>query len=485
MLTLLVIPVILTMSYSQVQKIGGTSISGNVNWRGTIIISGDVVVEEKSRLVIEPGTKILFEANQDITKSGTDKTRSEIIVRGTLIARGLPGRKIIFSSNSNIPRMGDWYSVEFLHLKTGTLLEYCVVEYAHNGITIKNSNILMSNCELRYNYHAGIRTEVKGNPEIKNSIISENGYAGLICELGSKPVLTDNLISLNRIGVVVFSLSQPNLGNLTPGENYNPGRNSIFSNEEFNFYNHSNKKVFAENNYWGDEGRSDIALKVYDRDDNSKYGAVDYTPVMRQSGQQKLGSLLLLAQNTSENPTNSSPPAVVQQANQPAINNLSRATKDTSAQKLEGQVLTKTENVKEEEMELSKKLDEMAPLIASISIPELQTRQLPVNSKEVKSQIDYSQVFLELFLDGGKKKYLNKPQIEVSHVPRNFWKHGEIRIKVVVDQEGNVESTSVLRGLNDVIDRVVMETVEKYQYQTGKINGQAVRFTTSEVFRFE
>ena len=485
--TILILLAIFTTSYSQVQRINGVIISGNVNWRGTVIIAGDVIVEQKSRLVIEPGTKVLFEPNQDLTRGGSDKTRSEIIVRGTLIARGLSGRKITFSSNSKTPRMGDWYSVEFLHLKPGTLLDYCIVEYAHNGITIKNSNIIMNNCELRYNYNAGIRTEVKANPEIKNSIISENGYAGLICELGSNPVLTDNLISINRIGVVVFSLSQPNLGHLTPGENYNPGRNSIFSNEEFNFYNHSNKKVFAENNNWGDNGRSAIAIKVYDSDDNNKYGTVDYLPVMRQSGQQNLGSMLLLAQNTNAPPTNSSKTPAVQKDIKPArsIDNSPTIFSDTTKQNTADKILAEMENLTDEDWDLSNKLDEMSPLIASTTIPEARTRQLPVDSKEVKSQIDYDQVFLELFLDGGKKQYINKHKLDTSRVPRTVWHQGEVRVKVVVDQSGNIESATILRGINDILDHLVIETVKKYEYQSGTINGQLVRFTTSEVFRFE
>ena len=113
--SLLIILVIFTTSYSQVQKINGEKITGNVNWRGTIVIAGDVIIEQKSRLVIEPGTKVLFEPNQDLAKGGSDKTRCEIIVRGTLIARGLPGRKITFSSNSSVPRMG-----ELIRFKGGT-----------------------------------------------------------------------------------------------------------------------------------------------------------------------------------------------------------------------------------------------------------------------------------------------------------------------------------------------------------------------------
>ena len=487
--SLLIILITISIAHSQVQRIAGQTISGNVNWSGTIIISGDVTIAQKSRLVIEPGTRILFEPNQDVTKGGADKTRSEIIVRGTLVARGLPGRKITFSSNSESPRMGEWYSLEFLHLKGGTLLEYCVVEYAHNGLTIKNTHMIVNNCEVRYNYHAGIRTEVKSTAEIKNSMISENGYAGLICELGSKPVLTDNLISLNRIGIVVFSLSQPNLGNMAPGDDYNPGRNNIYNNEEYNLYNHSNKKIFAENNYWGDRNRSVIAQKVYDKDDNSKYGSVDYAPVLRQSGQQNLGSMLLLAQNSGPSP----PPASQAPArtNQPApapaaTQETTPANRDTVTATPQNENLAqKTEDTVDETIDLSKKLDEMAPIMASAAAPEPVVRQLSVSSKEVEKKIDYNKIFLELFLDGGKKKYVTKPKLNSSKIPRNFWEAGEVRVKVIVGKNGKVEEASILRGLNDVIDQIVLDTVDEIQYQAGLINGRAVKFSTSEVFRFK
>jgi TonB family protein len=485
---LIIFLAIVNVSYTQIQRLDGLTISGNATWKGTIILSGDVTVPKNSRLVIEPGTKVLFDSNVDLTKGGTDKTRSEMIVRGTLIARGLPGRKITFSSNAESPRMGDWYSLQFLHLKGGTLLEYCVIEYAHNGLTIKNSKILVNNCEVRYNYHAGIRTEVKSTAEIKNSIISENGYAGLICELGAKPVLTDNLISSNRIGVVVFSLSQPNLGNMKPGDTYNPGRNNVYNNEEFNLYNHSNKKIIAENNYWGDETSSEIAKKVYDKNDNSKYGVVDYMPVLRQSGQQNLGTMLLLAQNNNPASPSTNQSAQTKKPEVTPVQKTEAASEDTLKTLSENQNLTENKNTETSDkpsMDLSKKLDNMAPIMASAAVPEPVVRHLAVDSKEVQKKIDYENIFLEAFLDNGEKKYVTKPKFDSSKIPRNFWEAGEVRVRVIVDKRGRVENASVLRGLNDYIDRLVLETVERFEYQTGQINGRAVKFSTSEVFRFK
>ena len=105
--------------------------------------------------------------------------------------------------------------------------------------------------------------------------------------------------------------------------------------------------------------------------------------------------------------------------------------------------------------------------------------------KEVKNKIDYNQIFLELFLDGGKKKYVNKPDVKSSKIPRNLWKAGEVRVKVIVGEEGRVESASILRGINDIVDEVVLETVNNFEYQSGCVNGQPVKFSTSEVFRFK
>jgi TonB family protein len=103
----------------------------------------------------------------------------------------------------------------------------------------------------------------------------------------------------------------------------------------------------------------------------------------------------------------------------------------------------------------------------------------------VETFIDYNQVFLEYFLDGGKKEYTSKPKFKVNNILRNVIRAGEIRVRVIVDRNGQVEAASVLRGINPILDQAVRETVETYRYKPGQINGQLVRFSTSEVFRFE
>ena len=45
--------------------------------------------------------------------------------------------------------------------------------------------------------------------------------------------------------------------------------------------------------------------------------------------------------------------------------------------------------------------------------------------------------------------------------------------------------TKVVKSLNAVLDKAVLETVKKYEYKPGTINGQEVKFQAMEVFNFE
>ena len=470
----LVIFLLFLRGYAQVQRFSGEVINGTMTWSGTIVIAGDVTVESEGRLEIEPGTEVLFEPATDLSKGGDDKTRTELIVRGTVIARGMAGKRIVFSSRSVSPRMGDWYGLTFMHLKSGSILDYCVIEYAYTGITIKNSSMIVSNSEVRYNYHAGIKTEVKAKPTLKNNIISNNGYAGLICELGAKPILTDNLISLNRIGVVAYSLSQPNFGSLKRDENYNPGRNNIFNNEEYNFYNHSTKPIQAEFNSWGNESVAAISEKIYDKKDNAKFGQIDYLPLMNESGRPPLGNMMLLAQNKAvKDSTPSEQNITLKKSDPDSALTLSRQKGKTFQGSLSPGIA-----------ELSKDLDKANPLIASNAPSKKVIDNLSASSAAAE-KVDYDQIFLELFLDGGGKEYREKPRLRINSVLQNVLEPGEIRVKVVVARSGRVDEVSILKGINEILDEAVLQTVRKYRYKRGTVNGRPVKFTTSEVFRFE
>ena len=464
---------VVSLAHGQDQILSGGELAGYKIWRGSIVIQGDVTIPEGSQLNIEPGTRIYFSANRDDQRSGNDKTRAELIVRGKLIARGTADNKIVFSSKAEAPRMGDWYGIQFLHNQAGCGMEYCVVEYAYNGVTIKNTGLLLANCEIRYNYNSGIRTEVKADPQIVRSIISENGYAGLVSELGAKPVLTDNLISQNPMGVVVMSLSEPNLGSLADNTGYNPGRNQFVNNEDYDLYNHSSKPVMAQNNTWDSGGRP----KLYDQQDNRKYGAITYNPRLNQGSS---GNLLLLAQNTT---ARTAPPAIPVASNNqnpqrgPAAENASTGTDTTSGTTVMDTLL---ENALVVDLASSAQ-----PLLASASGPTPDMNHSPVDISEINNVIDYNQVFLEPFLDSRRKRVIWKEKLVINETLSKVLEPGEVRVKVIVAENGRVESANILRGINPILDDAILESVKKYRYEPGTVNGKSVRFSTNEVFRFK
>ena len=264
--------------FGQTTIIKSPLIKGQVRWSGNIKVLGDVTVARGARLIIDPGTVIKF-ATQDLHKSGTDPTRCELIVKGTLFARGQIDKKIIFTSAAKQPKMHDWYGIKILNFDQPAQFEYVVVEYAYNGFDIKKCNPLIRYSQIRYNYNAGLRIAVRSRAKLIGNIIQDNGYSGVICETAAEPVLTDNVITKNQIGVIVFGTAKPNLGDLSSGS-VNQGRNGLFENYEFDLYNHSSNLIKAEGNSWGTEEKEQIMAHIFDRQDSPQYGLVDFNPII-------------------------------------------------------------------------------------------------------------------------------------------------------------------------------------------------------------
>ena len=484
---------------SQRQIIEGGNFSGTVNWKGAVHIKGDVVITETGRLVIEPGTTIYFDSGSDLMKSGSDKTRTELIIRGTLNARGGLKEKIHFTSAAEEPRFGDWYGIEFMHVKSPSIMDYCTIEYAYNGITIKNSTIQVSNSEIKSNFYAGIMIEVKSDPKIIHNIITENDYAGVVCRKGAKPILTSNLISGNRIGLISFDVSAPNLGNTAIRDVQNPGLNQVFDNMEYNLYNHSANLIQAQNNAWGSARPSEIQKTIFDKSNDSKFGPVNFRPFQERTN---TNSYVLLAQGKREEVQ----PATVEVEGTagdvalnnpvvlPVLNQPNLLTRREPPEKKNDEASRPAEPVEKEKNDTSDTALEPASQGDEMLLADVNTAQLPVANEKIdvdaeaqdsdQQQIDYDHIFLEVFLDS-KKTYRKKPDVPYSNALRSFWQNGRVNVIVFVDKNGLVDSAKVVKSLNAVLDKAVLETVKKYEYKPGTINGQEVKFQAMEVFNFE
>lgn len=441
--------------------IANKTIERNESWSGNIIIKGDITVASGVILTVMADTHVLFSPNMDQAKSGKDQTRCELIVNGILIVKGTPDHRVVFSSASKSPRMGDWYGIELLNKKQISIINYAVIEYAYNGIVIKKSNSQVSNSQIHLNYNAGLSIDVKSHAKIFNNIISENGYSGVITGLGAQPVFTQNLISLNQNGVIAFSLSQPNLGNLQKGLSYNKGQNQILENTEYDVYNHSRKTISAQNNTWQTKNDLEIAARIYDADDDPAFGKVVFTPKFGQDIRRKL-------YNVSQAPA-TSPPLVNKSVNKNGRNQVAVAKSGSQGKQ--------PSNISEgQKIETSKKVKPLA-----IADKAKTNKRGATVYKQVK---EYKQVFLEVMLDSKRAIARKKVAPYISNSALGLGAKGRVIVRLLINRGGHVESASVVKGLNDYYDRIALEAASKFVYEKGTYHGVAVRFYTNVIFQF-
>jgi hypothetical protein len=208
-------------------------------WRGEIYIIGDIIVEEGFTLTIEPGTRVLIAANQDvenlfdwpfdmqqgIRQEHLDEDpyyrgvhfgepfRDEgnhisIHIHGTLHAVGTPEQMITITSDSPTPGIYDWNFFQFNY----GIFSYCIMEHYRcfnpgNGTVVShnilrhvgecavcaNSSVLVENNMI---YDAGHELVDMHNasPTIRNNTIGSNkNRCGIVIDGGS-PLITGNTI---------------------------------------------------------------------------------------------------------------------------------------------------------------------------------------------------------------------------------------------------------------------------------------------------
>lgn len=170
------------------QTISGEITSDEV-WSGTAKLTGDVTIAKGSRVVITPGTRVLFAAKSDDKKPGTDTGRIELIVAGTLIAEGTTGQ-IVFTSASDTPASGDWRGISI----TGDAsFNNCVIEYADVGVTVKSAGTDIKQVTAQNNLKAGLSLEKQMS--ISDSTFRNNGAEGIV----STTIITvKNCVFLNN-----------------------------------------------------------------------------------------------------------------------------------------------------------------------------------------------------------------------------------------------------------------------------------------------
>ncbi|MFH1386544.1 MAG: right-handed parallel beta-helix repeat-containing protein [bacterium] len=166
------LPVVIVENDSRSGEIFGPEI-----WRGTIEITGDVLLRSGANVTIEPGTTVKFAARSDDQGlGGTDPVQdsnfpndpvvkfselSTIITHGgTLTAIGTSTESITFTSNAASPDARDWHGLQYGEAGSTMNIQYAIIEYAYLGLgigaTATSSDITFKNNIVRHIIGAGV-----------------------------------------------------------------------------------------------------------------------------------------------------------------------------------------------------------------------------------------------------------------------------------------------------------------------------------------
>jgi hypothetical protein len=183
-------------------------------WEGIISVTGDFRVPQGVTLNISPGTLVLVSALSDDQKSGGTsgqdhynpkkpvcdeaytQSRVEIMIDGSLIARGTAAEPIIITSDAATPQTDDWMGMQFSQGAAGDL-ERTVIEYGRI-FGISSSNVTIKQSILR-NMLETIVIMGQGeelltlSPVIMQSYIYNIGQMAITVRSG-KPTITHNII---------------------------------------------------------------------------------------------------------------------------------------------------------------------------------------------------------------------------------------------------------------------------------------------------
>jgi hypothetical protein len=202
-----------------VTEISGV-ISGDTTLSGTVKVIKDVYVKEGITLTIKPGTTVIM------VKSESTKVEpyylssyTEIIVRGSIIAKGTKDQKISFIPEKKGKEMKDYAGV--ILLKGGdSVFEHCSFEGAERAIYAIRTKVSVTNCDFNECFYAisakdsevvvtgsTVKNCDKGiyfhdsRGEVKNNEFYGCLEDALFINNKSTISVTDNLFKDNMIGV--------------------------------------------------------------------------------------------------------------------------------------------------------------------------------------------------------------------------------------------------------------------------------------------
>jgi len=231
----------------ETNTVDGIMVSGEIDqdttWTDTVIIIGDITVNNGITLTINAGSTVLFEGHYMIA------------VQGRLLALGTENDSILFTvmDTTHFTNMstgaGGWYGIRFDETPAtndSSIIFHCTLQYGKavgdtyedgGAIYIKDfKKVLISNCTITNNRSVkdggGIYFDHIGpGSVIKNSVICNNFAeygGGIACDWGTDPkiinsTITNNLVSNKGGGLWCDWSSSPKIINCVISNNEDAG----------------------------------------------------------------------------------------------------------------------------------------------------------------------------------------------------------------------------------------------------------------------
>ncbi len=241
-------------------------IDKDTTWSGTVFIKGQTVVKKGAALTIEPGTLIKFEWSDE---DGDDIGDGELNIEGRIIARGAKDNMITFTSAKDNPAQKDWTFL-MISVNKGSLVEYCIFEYAFSGVQVHYSSATIRNNIMRHNFE-GLRFSTT-DVVIEHNEFTDNTYGIRYESRGSRTDVTKNVFRDNEYAFFPVQKCSDTVkitGNTIISENYNV-KMGYGQREDLDY----------RGNWWGTTDPGEIESGFFDGRKDGSLGKVVYEPAL-------------------------------------------------------------------------------------------------------------------------------------------------------------------------------------------------------------
>ena len=272
---------------------------------GTHNLMGDLVVREGVTLTLAAGAQINAAGSADSMVGGVSRTRTELIVYGTLVISGIAANPVVLKGS--VASVGSWYGVRLL---TGGIANVVYGEFRDAAYGIRNEGGTATVSQSRFHLNQEGYSQESGKANITYSLFYRNTVYGLQLILGQSgdTVLLDHLtVSFNanygiyiQRNVTVSAILQNSIlsQNRTSASYYQIY--SVFSNgftctnnliwhpqSTSTLYQQNCANTTASNPLFVDATNNDYNLTSTSParqkgTDNSDLGALPFTPILAQ-----------------------------------------------------------------------------------------------------------------------------------------------------------------------------------------------------------